>query len=74
MIVTFVFVKLGLIPIVFAEWFSNWFDPEPIHMLGPNSNIVVSSKQYCILIFTYNEIHGNIVNIMELHDLSILFS
>ena len=65
MIVTFVFVKLGLIPIVFAEWFSNWFDSEPIHMLGPNSNIFVSSKQNCLSIFSNKEINIGIVDIIE---------
>ena len=63
MIVTFVFEKLGLIPIVFAEWFSNWFDSEPIHLLGPNCNVFVSSKQN-IMNMKYNEINRNIVDIM----------
>ena len=65
MIVTFMFVKIGLISIVFAEWFSNWFDSEPIHMLGPNSNIFVSSKQNCLSIFSYKEINKSIVDIIE---------
>ena len=67
MIVTFVFVKLGLIPIVFAEWFSNWFDSEPIHLLGPNCNVFVSSKQ--------NIMNIEYMNIMKsIEELSISWS
>ena len=59
------FLKIGLISIVFAEWFSNWFDSEPIHMLGPNSNIFVSSKQNCLSKLSYKVINKSIVNIIE---------